>query len=136
MAGAIRNLSDNGGATGQTISINGIDEVLRNLRKLGIETDDLKQLNFEAGTIVKNKVTIPTDTGTMARTLRVAKATRAAKITVGQKNRGWYSTFIEYGTKKLDANPFLMEAKNASLPQIYDHYEKGIDALISKYNLD
>ena len=136
MVGAIRTLSDGGGATGQSISVDGLDEVLRNLRKLGIDSVDLKQINFEAGLIVARKVNAPVDDGDMATTLRVAKATNRAKVTIGQKNKGWYSTFIEYGTKYIDANPFLLEAKEQSLPEIYNHYEKGIDDLISRYNLN
>jgi hypothetical protein len=137
-----RTLTKSGGASGERVSIDGLAEVLSNLKRLGIEADDLKELNFEAGTIVKRKVRIPTDTGEMAKTLRVARAVRAAKITVGQKNKGWYSTFVSYGTtpsKKRNfgtkANPFLLEAKKESLEEIYTHYENGIDSLIRKYNL-
>jgi len=130
-----RTLAANGGATGQSISVDGIDQVLLNLKKLGVEVDDLKALNFEAGVIVARKVRPPVDSGDMATTLRVAKATRAAKVTIGQKNKGWYSTFIEFGTKKTPENPFLLEAKKASLEEIYNHYETGIDELINKYNL-
>jgi HK97 gp10 family phage protein len=118
------------------ISVDGLDEVLRNLRKIGVEATDLKQINFEAGLIVARKAKPPVDEGDLATTLRVAKATNKAKVTVGSKTKGFYSTFIEYGTVKLDANPFLLEAKNESLPEIYDHYEKGIDDLISRYNLN
>lgn len=122
--------------TSTDVSVDGLDEVLRNLRKIGVEATDLKQINFEAGLIVARRVDIPVDDGDMATTLRVAKATSKAKVTVGTKTKGFYSTFIEYGTVKMDANPFLLEAKEASLPEIYDHYEKGIDDLISRYNLN
>ena len=122
--------------TSAEVSIDGLDETLRNLRKIGVEAVDLKQINFEAGLIVARKADPPVDDGDMATTLRVAKATNKAKVTVGTKTKGFYSTFIEYGTIKLDANPFLLEAKNESLPEIYDHYEKGIDDLISRYNLN
>jgi len=122
--------------TSNAISIDGVPEVLKTLAALGVEVDDLKALNFEAGVIVARKVVAPVDTGDMATTLRVAKAKSKAKISIGQKAKGFYSTFIEYGTKNLDANPFLLEAKKASLPEIYDHYENGIDQLIKKYNLN
>ena len=122
--------------TSQDVSIDGLEETFRNLRKIGVETVDLKQINFEGGLIVARKANPPVDDGDMATTLRVAKATNRAKVTVGTKTKGFYSTFIEYGTIKLDANPFLWEAKNESLPEIYDHYEKGIDDLISRYNLN
>lgn len=131
-----RNLDTNGGATGQTISIDGIHQVLKNLQRLQIEVDDLKALNFEAGVIVARKVVAPSDSGDMATTLRVAKAKSRAKVTIGQKNKGWYSTFLEFGTKHITANPFLLEAKKAALPEVYDHYEQGIDKLIKQYNLD
>ena len=123
-------------AASTEISVDGLDEVLRNLRKIGVEATDLKQINFEAGLIVARRAKPPVDEGDLATTLRVAKATNKAKVTVGSKTKGFYSTFIEYGTVKLDANPFLLEAKNESLPEIYDHYEKGIDDLISRYNLN
>jgi hypothetical protein len=123
-------------AATQEVSIDGLDETLRNLKKIGVEAVDLKQINFDAGLIVARRVEPPVDSGDLATTLRVAKATNRAKVTYGTKTKGFYSTFISYGTKKLEANPFLLEAKKESLPEIYDHYEKSIDALIAKYNLD
>lgn len=131
----VRELALSGGATGESVSIDGMEQVLKNLRKLGVEVDDLKALNFEAGVMVARKVDPPVDTGDMATTLRVAKATKAAKVTIGQKGKGFYSTFLEYGTKDIIADPFMLRAKQAALPEIYDHYERGIDELIEKYNL-
>lgn len=131
------------GTTGQSISIDGLDVVLKNLKRIGVEADDLKALNFEAGVIIARKVVAPVDSGDLATTLRVAKATRAAKVTIGQKNKGWYGGFIEFGTKATEkragtikANPFLLEAKKKSLEEIYTHYETGIDKLIARYNLE
>ena len=131
------------GTTGESISIDGLDVVLRNLKRLGVEADDLKALNFEAGVIVARKVVAPVDSGDMATTLRVAKAVRAAKVTIGQKSKGWYSGFLEFGTKPTEkrnatilANPFLLEAKKKSLQEIYTHYEEGIDALIRRFDLE
>lgn len=131
------------GTKGQSISIDGLEDVLRNLKRLGVEVDDLKALNFEAGVIIARKVVAPTDSGDMATTLRVAKAVREAKVTIGQKSKGWYAGFIEYGTKPTEkrngsiaANPFLLEAKTKSLQEIYTHYETGIDTLIARYNLE
>lgn len=127
----------------QTVSIDGLDTTLLNLKKLGVATDDLKALNFEAGVIIARKVVAPADSGNLATTLRVAKAVRAAKVTIGQRNRGWYGGFIHYGTKAtekrkgtLQANPFLLEAKKKSLNEIYTHYETGIDALIARFDLE
>lgn len=131
----VRELALSGGATGESVSIDGMERILKNLRKLGVEVDDLKALNFEAGVMVARKVDPPVDTGDMATTLRVAKATKAAKVTIGQKGKGFYSTFLEYGTKDIIADPFMLRAKQAALPEIYDHYERGIDELIEKYNL-
>lgn len=125
----------NGRVGGQHTSVDGLDEALSNLKKIGVEADDLKALNFEAGVIIARRVIPPVDDGDMATTLRVAKATRAAKVTIGNKTRGWYSTFLEYGTKYIAANPFLLEAKEASLEAIYSHYDEGIDKLIDQYNL-
>lgn len=136
MSSSSRTLAQNGGATGQSITVDGVDQVLKNLRKLGVEVADLKALNFEAGVMVARKVRPPVDTGDMATTLRVAKAASRAKVTIGQNSKGFYSTFLEYGTKHITANPFLLEAKKEALPEIYDHYEQGIDQLIAKYNLD
>ena len=133
MQSATSNLA---GGNGQAISIDGVDQVLKNLSKLGVEIDDLKALNFEAGVIVARKVKPPVDTGNMAVTLRVAKQKSKAQVTIGQKSKGFYSTFLEYGTQYLQANPFMLEAKKQALPEIYDHYEAGIDQLISKYNLE
>lgn len=125
----------NGRVGGQTTRLDGLDEAMSNLKKIGVEADDLKALNFEAGVIIARRVVSPVDNGDMATTLRVAKAVRSAKVTIGNKARGWYSTFLEYGTKYIAANPFLLEAKEASLEAIYSHYDEGIDKLIDQYNL-
>ncbi len=129
-------------AQSQEITLEGLTETLKNVRKLGVEVDDLKALNFEAGVIVAKKVRPPVDSGDLATTLRVAKAARAAKVTIGQRNKGWYSGFLEFGTKpslkrkgSIKANPFLLEAKKASAPELYTHYDQGIAKLIQKNNL-
>jgi len=60
---------------------------------------------------------------------------RKAQVQVGRKGKGWYSTFIEYGTRKMRANPFLLRAADAADSEVRDHYENGLQQLIEKYNL-
>lgn len=131
----VRELTSNGGAAGESIKIEGLTETLTNLRKLGIEADDLKQLNFDAGVIVARKVVMPVDEGNMLTTLRVAKAVKRASVIVGRKAKGFYSTFLEYGTQYIAKNPFLLRAADASDAEVRDHYDEGIMQLINKYNL-
>jgi HK97 gp10 family phage protein len=122
-------------SSGQSIKIEGLTQTLANIRGLGVETDDVKQLNFDAGVIVARKVEMPSDEGNMITTLRVARAVRKAQVQVGRKGKGWYSTFIEYGTRKLRANPFLLRAADAADSEVRDHYERGLQQLINQYNL-
>lgn len=132
-----RQLSESGGLTGEssTIKVEGLTETLTNLRKLGIATEDLKDLNFNAGVIVAKKVQMPVDDGDMLTTLRVQRAVKKAAVVVGRKSRGWYATFLEYGTKHIEANPFLLRAADSSQTEVYAHYEQGIQQLINKFNL-
>lgn len=131
----VKGLAADGSTGGSSIKIKGLTETLTRLRALGVETDDLKTLNFEAGVIIAKKVNIPADEGNMAMTLKVASQAKKAKVSVGQKTKGWYSTFIEYGTKHIKANPFLMIAADKSEDEIVDHYDQGLAQLINKYNL-
>jgi len=120
---------------GQSIKIEGLSETLANLRALGVATEDVKELNFEAGVIVARKVDMPVDEANMLTTLRVARAVKKAQVVVGNRSKGWYSTFIEYGTKFIKANPFLLRAADAADDEVRDHYERGLQQLIDKYNL-
>ena len=132
-----RTLSASGGATGEmfNIKVEGLTEKLLNLRKFGVEADDLKELNFDAGVIVARKVEMPVDDGDMITTLRVARAVKRASVIVGRKSKGWYATFLEYGTKYIAANPFLLRAADQADAEVRDHYDQGISELIRKYNL-
>jgi len=66
----------------------------------------------------KAKTLVPKDTGTLRKSLGTTKrkSKDKAKIhfsvspRVGGKNSGWYGRFVEFGTSKMTAKPFLRPA--------------------------
>lgn len=111
----------------------GAVETLKMLKKLG-ETvpNEIKGIMFEAGVIMVKDVNMPIDEGDMASTLRVSGTQKGAIVRVGTKTRGWWASFIEYGTRYIRKNPFLLEAKKRQETNMITHIESRIAAITDR----
>lgn len=119
----------------KAIQLNGVNDTLRAFRRLGIDTTELKALNFEAGVIVAKKVRTPVESGRLAMTLRVARGTGQAKVSLGNR-LAWWAPFVNYGTRLQDSQALIWEAREKSLDELKLHYEDGLDRIITKHGLE
>ncbi|MCD8502944.1 MAG: HK97 gp10 family phage protein [Bacillaceae bacterium] len=118
------------------IEIEGIENVVRELEKLGnkgrrIENTALKK----AGETVQGAVQAetPTRTGQLKESIAVSnvKTKGGVKhVEVGPNNKGWYGKFVEFGTVKMKANPFMSrgyeKSKGEAMDTIRSELKKGL----------
>lgn len=101
--------------------VEGVDEIVKELRQIEGEAKQriYEVLRDETKPVVEDvKSRAPKDTGAMANTARrsVSKKKLVAVISVGGKRHGvdvYYAHFIEFGTKKMPAQPFFFPACRA-----------------------
>ena len=96
-----------------TIEISGMDDVMRNLEAMGqrgrrIENKALR----EAGKMVQEAIQkeTPVDSGTLQRSIQVSNVKTKGgmkHVLVGPDKSGWYGSFVEFGTVKMRADPFM-----------------------------
>ena len=107
-------------------SIEGADEVIKMLKELGEAASGILERAAEAGGRVAldaAKAKCPVDTGALKRSLHIEKSKtkkpeikQEVKISPG-KNQ-YYGTFVELGTKRQAAKPYLRPAIDENQEQI------------------
>lgn len=104
--------------------VKGVDRMVRQLAIKGKQarTATDRQLELSSLRIERNaKVNAPVDTGTLKNTIFSAKAGNLTyKITAPQH----YAIFVEKGTRKMNAQPFLKPAIDAERPKIISNLRK------------
>jgi hypothetical protein len=120
------------------VRINGLNEVTRNLKLFGATAEDLK----EANSIISGKVAAdaaaaaPKKTGRLSDSVRGNRQQRKASVIAGGSSVR-YAGVIEYGYPKrnIKAQPFIRRAGWQNQSFIIEQYEKNINSIIRKYNL-
>jgi hypothetical protein len=120
------------------VRIKGLNEVTRNLKMFGATAEDLK----EANSLISRKVAsdaaanAPVKTGKLANSVRGNRQQRKASIIAGSASVK-YAGVIEYGYPKrnIAARAFLRRAGWDNQSFIIEQYEKNINSIIRKYNL-
>jgi HK97 gp10 family phage protein len=88
-----------------------------------IDSGDLRRSIYAK--VLKDKFSEP-----MAADVRIKTGKKAAK-----KNRdGWYWRLHEYGTVKMEANPFVHPTIERFKPKLREYFEKYRDVLVNKFN--
>ena len=118
------------------LEITGIENLLTEVEKLGqagsrIENKALK----EAGQVVKEaiKAVTPKKTGALKKSIEVSgvKTREGIKqVEVGPGKDGWYGKFVEFGTVKMKAKPFMgpgyEASKNEAMAAVEKELKKGL----------
>lgn len=114
----------------------GIEDLITEVERLGkqgarIENKALR----EAGEVVKEAIQneTPVDTGTLKKSIDVSRVKTKdgmKQVEVGPDNEGWYGKFVEFGTVKIRANPFMgrgyESSKNKAMDTIKENLRKGL----------
>ena len=122
----------------QSIKIRGAKELRRELRKMGDDMQDLKELNLTVATMVaeRAKDIVPRRTGNLADTIRPAGTKTAGRVRAGFK-RVPYAGVIHFGfpARGIKPQPFLYDALDQRRGEVFDAYFKGVKKIQKKAGL-
>lgn len=118
------------------LKLEGIENLITEVEKLGqagsrIENTALK----EAGEVVRQAIEreAPQKTGTLKKSIKtsgVKGRDGGKRVEVGPGKEGWYGKFVEFGTVKMRANPFMSRgyetSKDEALAAIERELKKGL----------
>lgn len=127
------------------VRIEGIKEVRSAIRAISDEMDrngakaELRVMNLHAAEVVKQKADslVPRRSGQLAKTVRASGTQKSARVRAGYQ-RVPYAGPIHFGwpARGIYPQPFLYDALDSRRLQVVEVYERGIDRLIDKYDLD
>ena len=122
----------------QSIKIQGAKELRRELRKMGDDMQDLKELNLDVATIVSERAKdiVPRRTGNLADTIRPSGTKTAGRVRAGFK-RVPYAGVIHFGfpARRIQPQPFLYDALDQRRGEVFDAYFKGVKKIQRKAGL-
>ena len=122
----------------QSIKIQGAKELRRELRKMGDDMQDLKELNLDVATIVSDRAKdlVPRRTGNLADTIRPAGTKTAGRVRAGFK-RVPYAGVIHFGfpARGIKPQPFLYDALDERHNEVFETYFKGVKKIQKKAGL-
>tara|TARA_B100001250_G_scaffold262031_1_gene225730 strand:+ start:44 stop:427 length:384 start_codon:yes stop_codon:yes gene_type:complete len=122
----------------QSIKIQGGKELRRELRKMGDDMQDLKELNLDVATIVSERAKdiVPRRTGNLADTIRPSGTKTAGRVRSGFK-RVPYAGVIHFGfpARGIKPQPFLYDALDQRRDEVLDRYFQGVKKIQKKAGL-
>lgn len=123
--------------TSKTIQVQGLNETVRSLKRLGIEVSDLKDAFTRIGAQATAKVrsATPTASGALQKTVKQSKRQNSVYIYAGSK-RAYYGPFIHWGTKHITANPWMTRVAQAEAPAAVQELERELDRIVKRLGLD
>jgi HK97 gp10 family phage protein len=123
-----------------TVQLEGMADVLRDLRKLK-EVDTLnaiKAANKEAAELVaeQGRVEVPKKTGRLAGSIKASATQSSASVKAGSVKRVPYAGVIHFGwmRRHIRPRPFLYNALDKRIQEVYAAYNKQIDKAIERFN--
>lgn len=118
------------------MEIEGVEDLVKELEMLGAKGRKVENIALKsAGERVRETIVgeAPVRTGNLQRSISLSsvKNREGVKyVEVGPDKNGWYSKFVEFGTVKTQANPFVSrgyeQSKDEALSIIKDELKKGL----------
>ena len=118
------------------LKLEGIEDLIAEVEKLGAKGSRIEnQALREAGEIVRQaiKQEAPQRTGTLKKSIETSgvKTKDGVKhVEVGPDKEGWYGKFVEFGTVKMKAKPFMARgyenSKDRAVDKIAEELRKGL----------
>lgn len=118
------------------MELTGIENLIAEVEKLGAKGNRIENKALrEAGEIVRETITqeAPRRTGILKKSIetsRVRTKDGIKHVSVGPGKAGWYGKFVEFGTVKMKANPFMARgyetSKNRAVEKVADELRKGL----------
>ena len=125
------------------IKVEGLSALQRDLRSFGGDLDlnktEFLETNRKVAELVieGSKRFVPVLSGALAESIRQASTKKSAKVRVGNAPVP-YAGPIHFGwpARRIKPQPFFYDAIDGRRDEIKDRYEKLVDDLIKKYDLD
>jgi hypothetical protein len=118
---------------GNVAKVEGLNRLVRTLSRAGEDLSELKAANAKAGEIVAGDAgsRVPRRSGRLAGTIRAARQTRRARVTVGRASVP-YAGPIHWGwqARHIAPNPFVSWAAQATEPQWTEAYRRDVQAAL------
>lgn len=120
-----------------SIEVEGIRELVRELKQFEDGTKDLKALHTRAAALVKKGARPPRRSGRLAATLRSSGQARTGIVRAGRASVP-YAAVIHWGWKKrgIRANPYLSDSLEKNEAKVFNLYREGLADLVKKHNLN
>ena len=121
----------------KTVTIEGLNQTVRTVKKLGVEAADLKDAFSRIGSRATSKVksATPVGTGRLKATVKQSRRQNSVYISAGSK-RAYYGPFVHWGTHTIKGNPWMTRVANAEAPHALDELQKELDQIIRQLGLD
>jgi HK97 gp10 family phage protein len=118
--------------------VTGLREVVRNLEKIGVDVQDLKEVFTNIGEMVRADAAAlaPRDSGRLAASIKPSKTKNKAAVRAGSA-RVPYAGAINYGWAKrhIRAHNFMQRAIDADTPRAIEMMDEGIGEIIRRYGM-
>ena len=118
------------------LELEGIENLIAEVEKLGAKGNRIENKALrEAGDIVKEAIKgeVSVRTGRLKRSIEASNVRtkdRIKHVAVGPGKDGYYGKFVEFGTVKMKAKPFMApgyeKSKAAALEKIAEELRKGL----------
>lgn len=120
-----------------TVTVEGLNETVRSLKKLGVEVADLKDAFGRIGEEAAAKVrsATPIRSGRLAASVKPSKRQNSVYIYSGGA-KAYYAPYVEFGTKKQRAQRFMRNTAKAEAPKALEELQAELDSIIAKLGLN
>lgn len=120
----------------RTVTVEGLNDTIRTLKKLGAEVSDLKAAFSRIGdkAAAQVRAATPIRTGTLAASVKASKRQNSVYIYSGGA-KAFYAPFVEFGTKYQPARRFMRNTAATQGPQALAELEEELGQIITKLGL-
>lgn len=120
-----------------TVQVVGLQQAVRNLEKLGVEAQDLKDAFQRIGTSATAAVhgAAPVRSGKLQSTVKQSKRKNSVYISAGSK-KAYYAPYVEFGTSLQPAQHFMMDTMRKEAPAAQKMLEDEMNRLVASLGLD
>jgi HK97 gp10 family phage protein len=104
-----------------SLQLHGMQELLRQLEQVGSEAERIKKDALLAGAEVVQQAAsekAPRDTGKLAENIVISDIKEDGTVDIGPDRDRFYGLFLEFGTSKMAARPFLQPAFEENKEQV------------------
>lgn len=118
------------------VAVVGLNSIIRELRKMGIDAQDLKSATNAASAVVLPAAiaATPVKTGKLQQTVKASKSPNKVVITAGNSVSVPYANPIHFGwrRKKIVGNPWLLQVRDSYGDEVANTYINELQKLINK----